>query len=118
MKKIFILIVGVFISMLSLTINASTNLITHNVEVIKDIDLTSYQVNLHNKKDLILPLNIELELLNQLAEFDLGKFLLLNKGLNGYWTSYLILYGLNKKDLSPLENWVLHSALLLKLLKN
>lgn len=83
--------------MLNLIVDASNNLITHNTEFIKDIDLTLYQENLRSKKSLILPLNVELELLNQLAEFDLGRFLLLNKGLNGYRTSYIIFYGLNKK---------------------
>lgn len=32
----------------------------------------------------------QLELLEQLSQFDLGQFLLLNRGLNGYWTHYIL----------------------------
>ena len=32
----------------------------------------------------------QLELLNELADFPLGKFLLQNRGLNGYWTDYVM----------------------------
>lgn len=32
----------------------------------------------------------QLGLLNQLAEFDFGRFLLQNQGINGYWTHYML----------------------------
>ncbi|WP_232220337.1 hypothetical protein [Legionella tunisiensis] len=32
----------------------------------------------------------QLDLLNQLAEFDFGRFLLQNQGINGYWTHYML----------------------------
>jgi len=32
----------------------------------------------------------QLELVNELAHFPLGKFLLQNRGLNGYWTDYVV----------------------------
>ncbi len=31
-----------------------------------------------------------MQILNQLADFPLGKFLLQNGGLNGYWTDYVM----------------------------
>lgn len=34
----------------------------------------------------------QLTLLNELAEFDLGRYLLQNKGLNGYWIHYLLMH--------------------------
>ena len=34
----------------------------------------------------------QLELLDQLAEFELGRFLLANRGLNAYWTHRLVTY--------------------------
>ncbi len=34
----------------------------------------------------------QLQILSQLAEFDLGRFLLQAQGLNGYWTHYLLTY--------------------------
>ena len=32
------------------------------------------------------------EIINSLAEFDLGRFLIKNKGLNGLWTQYVCLH--------------------------
>ncbi|MFW2570084.1 SAM-dependent methyltransferase [Legionella sp. 29fVS95] len=32
----------------------------------------------------------QLDLLNQLADFDFGRFLIQNQGINGYWTHYMI----------------------------
>lgn len=40
----------------------------------------------------------------------MGRFLLSNKGLNGFWTSYIILRGPKKNNLEPLEEWLLHKA--------
>lgn len=85
-------------------------LITHNKKFTDTIDLQKYEEELKKKKDHILPLDQELEILRQLTEFDLGRFLLHNKGLDGYWTSYIILYGLQKDYLAPFEKWLLNSA--------
>lgn len=48
----------------------------------------------------------QLELLDQLSQFDLGKFLIERTGLNGYWTHYIIshplrgrLSGLNQHNM-------------------
>lgn len=62
------------------------------------------------KESLSLPLNETLEMLQELTEFDLGKFLLSNKGLNGFWTAYVILNGIKKSNLHPLERWMLNSS--------
>ena len=43
-------------------------------------------------------------------QLKLSQFLLANKGLNGYWTAYVILHGPKKSDLHPLEDWLLISA--------
>jgi SAM-dependent methyltransferase len=37
-------------------------------------------------------LALRLKLLEELTQFDLGQFLLINRGLNGYWTDYVINY--------------------------
>lgn len=60
--------------------------------------------------NLCLPLQDTLELVDQLAAFELGQFLLTHKGLNGYWTAYAILYGKDKKNVSPLEYWLINKA--------
>lgn len=61
----------------------------------------------------------QLELLQELAEFPLGQFLILNKGLNGEWTDYILLHpnkgrqtGLNSEGqpFSKLEDFFLNRA--------
>ncbi len=52
----------------------------------------------------------KITLLHQLSDFELGRFLLSNKGLNGYWTSYVILKAIKKNNLSELEHWLVHEA--------
>lgn len=51
-----------------------------------------------------------LDLLDQLAACEFGRFLLQHRGLNGYWTAHLILHGPQRQDVSPLEHWILHHA--------
>lgn len=56
----------------------------------------------------------QLDLLNQLCEFDLGRFLVERGGLNGYWTQYVVQYP-DKKDalkngVDSLETFLLNSA--------
>ena len=89
-----------------------TCIISHKQE---DKPLSYYIENLEKReKDLALPLGEEKEILKQLSEFDLGKFLLKRKGLDGYWTSYIINKGFGKNDLSSLENWILFKAPVVK----
>lgn len=73
-------------------------------------DISEKEQKLRSTSSLALPLEEELKLLYELTEFKLGQYLLENKGLNGYFTAYIILHGPRKKDLSPLENWILHKA--------
>jgi len=85
-------------------------LITHKESTKISIDKSAYATRLALKNDLTIPLEQELELLDSLCEFELGRFLLANKGLNGYWTSYVTLHGPKKQNLHPLEQWLLNSA--------
>ncbi len=49
--------------------------------------------------------------LEALASFPLGRFLLINRGLNGYWTDYVIKHAQNRqRDLCPMENFLLNCA--------
>jgi hypothetical protein len=61
----------------------------------------------------------ELELLEQLAEFDFGRFLLTHRGINGFWTHYMLTHpwhgrqsGKNNqgKDFTECENFLLNRA--------
>lgn len=55
----------------------------------------------------------QLELLNALSQFELGKFLLQRGGLNGYWTHYIITHPQRSSDnqhLTRLESFILDKA--------
>lgn len=49
-------------------------------------------------------------MLEELTTFELGRFFIENQGLNGKWTSYIILDAPSLQDLPPLENWIVHKA--------
>lgn len=50
-----------------------------------------------------------LKLLDELMQFEFGRFLLQNRGCNGYWTSYLILHSLQKESYNDLEKWMIYN---------
>src|SRR3990167_5328037 len=55
----------------------------------------------------------QLALLDQLTQFDFGKFLLQNQGLNGYWTHYALTYPWFQNeigDISELEKFMLEKS--------
>ncbi|MFF4406315.1 class I SAM-dependent methyltransferase [Streptomyces sp. NPDC001262] len=66
---------------------------------------------LRQAEQLVLPLDETLDILDQLQEFELGRFLLHNRGLNGYWTSY-IFRNAPEGPVTPLEHWLLNDSLL------
>ncbi len=63
-----------------------------------------------------------LDYLQQLSEFDFGRFLIINQGINGFWTHYMLTYpwfgkknGLNNNGdmMSDMESFILSSPILL-----
>lgn len=61
----------------------------------------------------------QLELLGELTQFEFGKFLLLNQGINGFWTHYMLTHpwfrrktqkGLDGNHTHPLEQFLLDRA--------
>ena len=62
-------------------------------------ELNDLKEQLQKKTGLALPLEEELKILEELQSFELGQFLLANKGLDGFWTAYVILHGPAKKIL-------------------
>ncbi|AIL65406.1 hypothetical protein NOVO_05170 [Rickettsiales bacterium Ac37b] len=60
--------------------------------------------------NLALPLEEEISLLQEIIGFELGRFLLQNKGLNGYWTQYVILGDHSNLNQNSLEYWVFNKA--------
>lgn len=107
--KIFNLLIGAFMSIsIACSSQAKDGLITHDKNNL--FDITTYQKRLEAKTNLTLPLAEEQDLLTQLSAFELGRFLLINKGLDGEHTSYVILHDPKKSNLSPLEKWLLTKA--------
>ena len=90
---------------------SATNNITHQDSSSQEsFDLAPYQEKIKTRGDATFSVDENLKMLEEVSEFELGRFLLKNKGLNGYWTAYIILHALHKKDLSPLEEWIIHKA--------
>lgn len=83
-------------------------LISHTA--VHGLDLEKIKERVQNSQDLVMPIEQELQLLEQLTKFELGKWLLENKGLNGFWTAYLILHAPKEKNLSELEYFMVHEA--------
>ena len=82
--------------------------ITHQFN--SELNLSEIESRLRSSNNLVLPLEEELKLLKSLSEFELGKFLLSNRGLNGFWTSYLILKAPKETLENPLEDWLVNNA--------
>ncbi|MCX7114439.1 MAG: class I SAM-dependent methyltransferase [Gammaproteobacteria bacterium] len=60
---------------------------TESVEVV--IERISSRIKQQGDKPDVT-VNTQLELLEQLGQFEFGRFLLLNQGINGYWTHYML----------------------------
>lgn len=89
------------------TVTEHDALISHTHKISEK--LSYYQKRLSELSSYTLSLEEEQDLLKQLTEFELGRFLLSNQGLNGYWTSYIISND-KKNTLHPLESWILQEA--------
>lgn len=83
-------------------------LISHGQDIEIDIDARKQEI-LSNPAP-ILPHDQELQMLENLCEFELGRFLLANRGLNGYWTAYCILNYKHARIDNSLEQWLLTKA--------
>src|SRR5690606_10588211 len=99
--------------------SAMTHTISHRTTQINDAESTNALVRqieerLRSAERLVLPLNRTLDLLHQLKEFELGRFLLHNRGLNGYWTAYVFQHGFGKPPENELGQWLLHKSLLVR----
>lgn len=55
----------------------------------------------------------QLEIIDRLAEFEFGRFLLQNRGMNGYWIHYALTYPWHKNadpPLSEIESFLIYQA--------
>lgn len=83
-------------------------LISHGIDI--QIDVEARKEEILSNPEPILPHDQELKMLKDLCSFELGRFLLANRGLNGYWTAYCILNYKHTRVDNPLEQWLLTKA--------
>lgn len=93
----------------SILLLGNTMLISHHITTPQDV-LDDIKSRLHKTENLTFPLTEMLSLVEQLNTFDMGRFVITNKGFNGYWTAYIILYGQEEQNLSALEHWMINNA--------
>jgi SAM-dependent methyltransferase len=109
-------IAGIFVMVMITSQNISAKdsekIISHAKS--ESFDISLIKEKLESKADNVLPVDIEIKMLEELESFKLGRFLLENKGLNGYWTSYIILYAPLKSNLSTMESWLINDAPIIK----
>jgi SAM-dependent methyltransferase len=96
-------------------------LISHTASV-ENIDVLLQQISARIRNENDKPyatVERQLELLQQLTEFDFGLFLLQNRGINGYWTHYMLTHpwfgkktGKNNRGvmMGELESFILNRA--------
>lgn len=82
--------------------------------------LETIEQRIKNRGDLPhVTVSRQLELLDELTRFSFGRFLLINKGINGYWTHYMVMHpktgrvtGINNegKPFTSLERFLLDQA--------
>src|SRR5580700_6394450 len=77
--------------------------ISHEFRLIKERLENEFKDNLAKKTEL-------LQTLDALSEFELGRFLIKNKSLSGYWTWYVIFGFNNHSIISPVEKYLIERA--------
>ena len=99
---------------MGMTQNAiASSLITHQHDErdsLTQLEIQNIEDRLQSRSDLTLPLEEEIQLLHQMTEFELGRFLLKNGGISGYWTAYWLIHGPQKQLSHPLEDWLINKA--------
>lgn len=101
--------------------NEQVNLLSHAISP-ESLEVTIRKITDKVKQDGDKPhatVEQQLKILSELAQFDLGRFLLKNQGINGYWTHYILTFpwlgrktnkNNNGETLSDLENFILNRA--------
>lgn len=108
MKRWNKLIIGILgIAMCSA--NGDEKLISH--ELGSEVDVKAIEKRLEENIDsLALPFLREKELLKQYVDSELGRYVLKNRGLNGYWTSRIILEEHHPKEKNELEELIYNKS--------
>ena len=90
-----------------------TRLISHlelPLSIEETLDMISRRIRQEGEKPHVT-VAYQLELLNELSQFDFGRFLLQNQGVNGYWTHYMLTHPWSPdKTLTRLEDFLLNRS--------
>ncbi len=89
-------------------------LITHASTPHEEVSFSEILDRIQKKKPLTLPLERTLKLAHEMKTFALGQYLLSHGGLNGYWTSDMILTTKLPPHTPPLETWIRTKAPMVK----
>ena len=104
-----------------MTLTQQKQLLSHKLspqQIDDSVQTISERIKRDGEKSYV-SVSKQLELLAQLSEFDFGRYLLQNQGINGYWTHYLLTHpwygrktGKNNSGnpLSELERFILERA--------
>lgn len=119
-SKIVILLLGMLVMLMNPLNSAENTNISHGQEIPLQEAIERIRDKIKMRGDLsYISVKEQLELVQQLSEFGLGKFLLQHGGLNGFWINYVVnhptkgrLTGLNSENqpFSPLETFLLDQA--------
>lgn len=78
-------------------------------DISREFDEIKARLSLQFKSDA-QKLSSLLKTLEELSKFELGRFLIKNKSLSGYWTWYIILGFKNNTITSPVERFFVEQA--------
>jgi ubiquinone/menaquinone biosynthesis C-methylase UbiE len=95
-------------------LNQSNPIISHSVSLDLTMSIDGVCERIRKRSSLVLPLDETLKLAQQLWSFPLGAFLIHNRGLNGFWTTNLILQTQDGASQIPLEAWIRLQAPIVK----
>ena len=90
------------------------HLLSHSITT-EEIDVAIQKIAARIRKHGDKPyatVDMQLDLLQQLSQFEFGRFLLLNQGINGYWTHYMLTYPWSgeKENLTSVERFILERS--------
>lgn len=109
--KILTLIGGVWLMASVLNGSEGGCLISHGSEASFEAIFEKTKERLEGARELSISREEALWMLEQTREFDSGRYILVNKGINGYWTAYWALHVLEKESIAnPLEEWIVRRA--------
>lgn len=86
----------------------ANSLLSHRTDA--NFDKAAHLERIRSAPSLSIPTEQALEWVEDLAGFELGRFLLAHRGLNGYWTAYIILHAPKRSNLTTMEDWLIHKC--------